>query len=72
MIFITHDLRVAAHVADKVAVMRRGVIVETGPAAEVLERPRHEYTRLLLSSIPGRAWIACEAGAQDARGETMQ
>lgn len=56
MIFITHDLRVAAQVADTVAVMRRGAIVETGPVADVLLRPQHEYTRRLLDSIPGHDW----------------
>jgi peptide/nickel transport system ATP-binding protein len=54
MVFITHDLRVAAQVCNDVAVMRRGRIVEHGPASEVLVRPRHEYTRALLASAPGR------------------
>ncbi|WP_123691496.1 ABC transporter ATP-binding protein [Allostella humosa] len=54
ILFITHDLRVASQVCDRIAVMRRGVVVETGPVAEVLFRPRHEYTRLLLASVPGR------------------
>jgi peptide/nickel transport system ATP-binding protein len=53
MIFITHDLRVAAQVCDRVAVMRQGAIVELGPASEVLFEPQHEYTRLLINSIPG-------------------
>ncbi len=54
MVFITHDLRVAARVCDRVAVMRQGRIVETGPAAEVLVRPRDAYTRSLLEAAPGR------------------
>jgi peptide/nickel transport system ATP-binding protein len=54
MVFITHDLRVAAQVCDEVAVMRRGRVVELGPADEVLVQPRHEYTRALLAAAPGR------------------
>jgi peptide/nickel transport system ATP-binding protein len=54
MVFITHDLRVAAQVCDDVAVMREGRIVEAGPASEVLVRPRHEYTRALIAAAPGR------------------
>jgi len=54
MVFITHDLRVAAQVCDEVAVMRAGRVVEHGPAAEVLVAPRHEYTQALLAAAPGR------------------
>jgi peptide/nickel transport system ATP-binding protein len=54
MVFITHDLRVAAQVCDEVAVMRQGRVVESGPAAEVLVHPRHEYTRALIAAAPGR------------------
>jgi peptide/nickel transport system ATP-binding protein len=56
MLFITHDLRVAAQVCDRIAVMERGRIVETGATAEVYAHPRHEYTRALLASAPGRHW----------------
>ena len=52
MILITHDLGVVAQVADRVAVMYAGRIVEEGTAIEVFEAPAHPYTRLLLSSIP--------------------
>ncbi|MEN2738363.1 ABC transporter ATP-binding protein [Microbacterium sp. X-17] len=52
MIYVTHDLGVAAEVADRLAVMYAGELVEDGPAHRVLSRPRHPYTRGLLASIP--------------------
>ncbi|MBS1843028.1 MAG: ABC transporter ATP-binding protein [Actinobacteria bacterium] len=51
-VFITHDLGVVAHVADFVLVLEHGLVCEQGPAAEILARPRHEYTRRLLESAP--------------------
>jgi peptide/nickel transport system ATP-binding protein len=58
MIFITHDLRVAAQVCDSIAVMRLGEVVEYGPTAALFADPQHEYTRELLNSVPGKHWVA--------------
>jgi peptide/nickel transport system ATP-binding protein len=52
MLFISHDLAVVGQVADRVAVMRYGEIVEQGSVQQVLTRPQHEYTRNLLASAP--------------------
>src|SRR5437016_1752278 len=51
-LFITHDVAMAAHLADDLAVMDRGRIVEQGPAEQILEQPRHETTRQLLAAVP--------------------
>ena len=56
ILFITHDLRVAAQICDRIAVMRQGELVEVGRATDVFYRPRHEYTRRLIESIPGKQW----------------
>ena len=56
ILFITHDLRVAAQICDDVAVMQHGVVVEQGPAGEVLTNPQQAYTRQLLDAAPGRGW----------------
>lgn len=52
MIFISHDLSVVHYIADRIAVMRKGRIVEYGEANEVFSTPRHEYTQALLAAVP--------------------
>ena len=52
VIFITHDLGVIAQVADDVAVMYLGSVVERGPVNEILKNPKHPYTRGLLNALP--------------------
>jgi len=51
-LFITHDIGVVQHIADRIAVMCHGKFVETGPADDVLNTPTHPYTRLLLRAVP--------------------
>ena len=51
-LFIAHDLAVVKHVSDRIAIMYLGRIVELGGADEVYERPKHPYTRALISAIP--------------------
>ena len=51
-LFIAHDLAVVRSVSDRIAVMHRGHIVETGPAKEVYERPKEDYTKALLAAVP--------------------
>jgi ABC-type microcin C transport system duplicated ATPase subunit YejF/ABC-type microcin C transport system permease subunit YejE len=52
MLFITHDLGIVRRIADRIAVMRRGRVVESGPTADVLAAPRHPYTQQLLAAEP--------------------
>ncbi len=61
LLFITHDLRVAAQICDSIIVMQHGRIVEQGTAQEVFLRPREAYTKQLLDAIPGRAHEAAMA-----------
>jgi peptide/nickel transport system ATP-binding protein len=55
LIWISHDLATVSSLADDIAVMYAGRIVEQGPCAEILRRPRHPYTQGLLDSLPSRA-----------------
>ena len=52
ILFISHDIGVVQHVSDRVIVMNKGRIVESGPCAEVLGNPRDEYTKALIASVP--------------------
>ncbi|WP_414833189.1 ABC transporter ATP-binding protein [Afifella sp. YEN Y35] len=56
MLFITHDLRVAAQICDEVLVMQKGRVVEHGAAGAVLQNPHDPYTRNLIEAAPGREW----------------
>lgn len=52
LLFVTHNIALARHIATRVAVLNRGIIVDEGPVDEVLEHPKHEYTQRLLSHVP--------------------
>jgi peptide/nickel transport system ATP-binding protein len=52
VLFITHDFGVVAEIADRVVVMEGGRVVEEGPAEEILTRPKHSYTRMLIGAVP--------------------
>ncbi|MBK1787284.1 ATP-binding cassette domain-containing protein [Prauserella cavernicola] len=60
LLFITHDLAVARHMTDELVVLHRGRVVESGDTADVLDRPRHDYTARLLAAVPTGepAWLA--------------
>ncbi len=57
MLFVSHDLAVVRHLADRILVLYKGRVVEQGTGEELFERPKQEYTRQLLSSIPGRSLL---------------
>src|SRR5690606_27269217 len=52
VLFITHDFGVVAEIADRVAVLRQGELVEVGATRDILRAPKHEYTAMLISSVP--------------------
>ena len=56
-ILVSHDLAVVRHFADSLIVMKNGIVVERGQTEVVMDQPEHEYTRLLLASVPGPGWI---------------
>ena len=55
MLFVSHDMAVIRHIADRIVVMYRGKLVEEGTAKDIFETPQQDYTRSLLASIPGAA-----------------
>jgi ABC-type glutathione transport system ATPase component len=65
LIFISHDLGSVAGVADRVAVMYQGELVETGPTREVITTPQHVYTRLLIGSVPTLRSAAAHRAERD-------
>jgi ABC-type oligopeptide transport system ATPase subunit len=67
IVYITHDLATAYYISDYTVVMNHGTVVEFGEAKQVLQNPRHEYTRLLLDSIPSLDHKWTEEIASDAR-----
>ncbi|UDF28380.1 UNVERIFIED_ORG: ABC transporter ATP-binding protein [Roseateles sp. XES5] len=65
MILISHDLGVVADICSRVVVMRGGEVVEQGPIDEVINRPRHPYTKLLIDSQPGRKTYGTDGGRDE-------
>ena len=65
LLLISHDLALVRKVADRIVVMRRGQIVEEGPASRVVGYPRHEYTRSLLRAAPAFTWTSEHKGGED-------
>ncbi|MDT5030592.1 MAG: hypothetical protein QOC94_763 [Actinoplanes sp.] len=66
LVFISHDLGSVAGVADRIAVLYQGELVEVGPAAEIINAPRHDYTRLLVRSAPTLHSRAADRAERDA------
>jgi oligopeptide transport system ATP-binding protein len=57
MLFVSHDLAVVRHLADRILVLYKGKVIEQGAGDDLFERPQQEYTRQLLKSIPGRSLL---------------
>ncbi|NLY26946.1 MAG: ABC transporter ATP-binding protein [Alcaligenaceae bacterium] len=61
MIFITHDLRVAAQICNNIVVMHRGEIVERGKPSQIFDNPQNPYTQRLIAAVPGKHWDPTQA-----------
>jgi len=61
MIFITHDLRVAAQICNSVVVMHQGKVVEYGRPSQIFESPQNPYTQQLIAAVPGKHWDPTQA-----------
>lgn len=74
MLFISHDLAVVRNVSDRVLVMKQGRVVEMGSADEVFADPSHEYTRTLLSAVPGSGLPPLDSseGTLDVSGQVLE
>ncbi len=72
LLMVSHDLSVVARLADRVAVMKGGQIVETGPTEQVLHDPRHEYTKALLAAVPAVHAKGTRLAAVDRYGQPIQ
>lgn len=72
ILFITHDLRVAAQICDNILVMKDGEIVERGTVDQVFGNPSHEYTRTLLSAQPGQHWTVPTFTAEELKGSSLE
>jgi ABC-type dipeptide/oligopeptide/nickel transport system ATPase component len=67
LLLITHDFGVVAEMADSVAVMHKGILVEQGPVRQILRSPEHAYTRTLLAAVPGLSHDRASGGDSDER-----